>query len=219
MKIIGVTDIHGSISAIERMTGILCEADLVLFAGDITHFGREAEAEQVMSFVVPKVSRCLAVSGNCDFPEVDAFLDRRGINLHARGMEIDGIGFVGLGGSLVTPFHTPNESSEEEMARWLDTGFAQLSPAIPWILVSHQPPHRTACDRLFSGDHVGSLSVRRFIEQNKPLICFTGHIHESAGMDRIGETHVINPGILRNGRYAYAEITDGVKAIEIRSIF
>ncbi len=33
------------------------------------------------------------------------------------------------------------------------------------------------------GRHVGSAAVRRFIERHRPLACFTGHIHEAAGMD------------------------------------
>ncbi len=218
MIIIGVTDVHGSVAALRTLADILCRADLVVFAGDITNFGGEAEAEQVMLPVIQRASRVLAVPGNCDFPGVDVFLDRQGVNLHGRGMAIDGVGFVGLGGSLTTPFQTPNECSEEDMAQHLNHGLSQVPLGLPMVLVSHQPPYRTACDRLFSGNHVGSRSVRGFIEENTPLVCFTGHIHESAGIDRIGPTYIINPGMLRSGRFAYAEINDEVKVIEIRSI-
>ena len=48
------------------------------------------------------------------------------------------------------------------------------------------------------------------------LICFSGHIHEARGIETIGETKVINPGSLREGKYAYARINTRIEKIEIR---
>lgn len=217
MIIIGLTDVHGSVTSIERMNDIIDKADVVLFVGDITNFGREKETESVVSPVMERTNMVLAVSGNCDYQEVDNYLDTRGINLHGKGETVDGIGFVGLGGSLITPFNTPNELTENEIEHFLSQGHDQIPANTPMILVSHQPPFKTNCDRLSSGDHVGSEMVRRFIEKHNPLICFTGHIHESTGMDQIGDTHIINPGLLSNGQYAYAKIGKGVEEIEIRT--
>ena len=50
--------------------------------------------------------------------------------------------------------------------------------------------------------HVGSKTIRKFIEQVKPKLCFTGHIHEGIGIDFIGECPIINPGPFRKGKYA-----------------
>jgi len=36
------------------------------------------------------------------------------------------------------------------------------------------------------------------------------------GTDTIGKTKLVNPGPLRNGGYAYAEIGDEVEVLEIR---
>ena len=86
------------------------------------------------------------------------------------------------------------------------------------VLITHQPPRETRND-LARGGHVGSHSIRCFIEQHQPLICFTGHIHEGVGVDTIGETKIVNPGPLRHGGYAVAEITGGqVGALEIRNV-
>jgi Icc-related predicted phosphoesterase len=41
---------------------------------------------------------------------------------------------------------------------------------------------------------VGSRAVRRLIEEFQPLLSVHGHIHESGGERRIGETLCINPG-------------------------
>lgn len=67
------------------------------------------------------------------------------------------------------------------------------------IAVIHCPPYETRCDVLFDGRHIGSESLRRWIERRRPLLTLHGHIHESpklsgAFLDRLGTTTVINPG-------------------------
>jgi len=72
------------------------------------------------------------------------------------------------------------------------------------IFLFHTPPYRTNLDRAaLDGrmiDHVpldvnvGSIAVRRFIEERQPLVTLHGHVHESAKLtgswkDRIGRTH------------------------------
>lgn len=216
MIIIGLADVHGKVSALEQMKDILYSADIILLVGDITNFGREEDTDRVVLPILETAKNVFAVSGNCDYREVDMCLDGHGINLHGKGETLDGIGFVGLGGSLITPFNTPNEFSEEEIERFLNQGYSQLPPHIPFVLVSHQPPFNTECDCLSSGDHVGSSMVRQFIGAYNPLICFTGHIHESTGVDKINNSYVINSGLLAKGHYAYAELDKEVKQIEIR---
>ena len=66
------------------------------------------------------------------------------------------------------------------------------------------PPYQTRLDRaaldgrLFDDApldvHVGSIAVRRFIEQRQPLVTLHGHVHESARLtgswqEKIGRTH------------------------------
>jgi len=63
------------------------------------------------------------------------------------------------------------------------------------IFVSHAPPYNTKCDLILGHGNVGSKSVRKFIEEFKPLYNINGHIHECfSRRDKIGETVVINPG-------------------------
>lgn len=218
MNLLGLTDIHGHVKALQNMNDMILTADLILLVGDITNFGRQAETESILSALEPHGKKVLAVSGNCDYPEVDACLTDRNLNLHATSVVVDGIGFLGLGGSLITPFGTPNEMSEDEIESRLERAYARLEPDTPFVLVSHQPPHDTRCDRLASGMHVGSRMVRNFIEKRRPLACFTGHIHESVGTDRIGATPIINPGPLGTGFYAFAEINRQSASVDIRPI-
>jgi len=75
------------------------------------------------------------------------------------------------------------------------------------VFLFHTPPHETTLDRAeLDGqmiDHVpldtqvGSIAVRRFIEQRQPLLTLHGHVHESTRLtgrwhDRIGRTHMFN---------------------------
>jgi len=80
----------------------------------------------------------------------------------------------------------------------------------PFIFVSHSPPSNTPLDVIYSGKHVGSVSIRNFVEKwsEKGLLiaAFHGHIHESpkrsgAIQTKIGGTLCFNPG-QGNGRGA-----------------
>jgi uncharacterized protein len=117
---------------------------------------------------------------------------------------------MGCGGSNPTPFNTPTEFSEKELASTLNQAYLQAQNfielaeplehhQIPLILISHTPPLNTALDLLQDGNHVGSSAVRTFIERKQPPLCLTGHIHEAKGSDRIGETLILNPGMISKG--------------------
>jgi hypothetical protein len=216
MKIFALTDMHGSASAVENLAAPMAEADLVLLTGDLTQFGGARDAAEVVDAARSHNPCVRAVSGNCDRPDVEDWLIAEGIGLHARHELIDGIAFAGLGGSLPCPGMTPNEHSEGELKRRLNAAVEGLDESLPLVLVSHQPPFGTVVDVARRGGHVGSRSVREFIEVRQPLICFSGHIHEASGVDTLGETRLINPGPARAGRYAWAEVTERVELLEIR---
>ncbi len=217
MKIVIITDIHGNTSPIGKFGKALSEADLVIIAGDITNFGGEKEARKVIDEVSSYNADILAVTGNCDTKEVDDYLNTLGINLHGRSITKDGLAIVGAGGSLPCPSPTPNVYSEEEYTAIFKDSVEGLDKKARMILVSHQPPVNTINDRVTSGEHVGSISVREFIEKYEPLVCFSGHIHEAPGIDVIGRTKIVNPGPLGTRSYAYLDVKDGeINALEIR---
>jgi Icc-related predicted phosphoesterase len=74
------------------------------------------------------------------------------------------------------------------------------------VLLLHAPPYQTNLDRAaLDGQqidgvpfdvHVGSIAVRRFLEQHGPAVALCGHVHEAARLtgawtDRVGETVVL----------------------------
>lgn len=225
MKILSLSDIHGDLGFVNSVRNRLQEVDLVLLTGDLTHFGGREEASKIVDAVRSFNTSVLAVSGNCDRPDVEKYLRDEELSLHGVGVIKDNIRFVGLGGSLPAPGRTPNELSEDEIARLLKGTMIRLKgtdkgaeASLPLILVSHQPPKNTVADRLFSGNHVGSLAVRSFIEKWAPLVCFTGHIHEGRGTDTIGDTLVVNPGPARHNHFALVDTSENPLYVSLSEI-
>jgi len=216
MKIIAVPDIHGDVRKLKKLTPEMEAADLVLLVGDITNFGRGKKTRKILEIVRQANTPIMAVIGNCDFPEVEEVIGKEKLDLNGRCEVIEGMGFIGLSGSLETPFHgTPNEVPDAYFETHLAKAMLELPDNTPIILVSHQPPINTNADRIRAGLHVGSQNVRSFIEKYQPLVCFTGHIHEGAGIDKIGATQIVNPGPFFKGNYVKATINKQIDSLEI----
>lgn len=218
MRIVSFGDIHMSVQTIERLAPELRAADLVILSGDLTNFGGCDAAAQVLAATRRHAPNVLAVSGNLDQLEVSDFLREQGVSLHGESRRCGELGIFGCGGSNRTPFHTPTELSDDEIGLLLERAYAGVADMPHLLMVCHTPPAHTMTDRISSGLHVGSPTVRAFIEEHQPDVCITGHIHESAGVDRIGRTVVINAGALRDGGYIVVDAaSDGVRA-ELRRL-
>jgi len=200
MRFFAFGDIHMNPGNVENFPGIH-SADQIIITGDITNFGSRKDAEMVLDKLMAINTNIIGVAGNLDQPDVADYLEDIGASLHGKGKIINGLGIVGLGGSNFTPFKTPYEFSEQKLATLLSQGISQIGEVKDHILVSHTPPFQTKTDTLLSGAHVGSTAVRTYIEQHQPLLCLTGHIHESRGQDNIGRTLILNPGMVKNGGY------------------
>ena len=202
-------DIHDDCSRLDEIPELAGAAG-ILVTGDITLDGGIARARRMLEPISLRAPLLLAQIGNMDRGEVTGWLEEKGWNLHGRARELfPGVIAVGVGGSPFTPFDTPSEFSEEQLAECMEHAYTEAArmghsygASLPLlVLVSHTPPHATACDRLHNGTPVGSVAVRDFIEKYRPAVCLCGHIHESRAEDRIGDTVVINPGTLSAGGY------------------
>ncbi|HYB90564.1 MAG TPA: metallophosphoesterase [Candidatus Binataceae bacterium] len=209
MKIVSFGDVHMSTRNLARMGEVMRDCDLVVISGDLTIFGGIEDAAKVIGNVRRSCRNVLALSGNLDRREVIPFLEQEGISLHGKGVVVNGVGIFGCGGCNITPLNTPTEFTEDEIYATLKAGYEQVRDARPLLMVCHAPPYNTKCDRISSGMPVGSTAARRFIEEVKPDVCISGHIHESAGVDAIGPTQVLNAGPFRDGGYIVAHTEDG----------
>jgi len=205
MRLLFITDIHGRGDGFDRLPG----AEVAVLGGDLTQFGTVADVGAVLDQVGGRFPRVLAVLGNCDPPAGEAVLGARNVSLHGRTAEAGGVLFAGYGGSNTTPFRTPNEWREEDVAPVLG---ALAPPAgLPVVLVSHAPPRGSGADRLPNGASAGSEAVAAWVRAQRPALVLCGHIHEAVGQFAFEETTVVNPGAFRAGRYALIEVApDGV---------
>lgn len=189
MKLLVFSDIHGDERALERLLAI--EADYYFAAGDLTSWG--AGLDRLGPLLAARAERVWVLPGNHESARTTAAFARRwGLNhFHERSFQIGAYHIAGLGYSNPTPFNTPGEYSEEEIARRLER-FASLQPL---VLICHCPPWNTPLDRIREGVHAGSRALREFVERVQPAYLFCGHIHEAEGVvAQLGRTQAFNVG-------------------------
>ncbi len=207
-KWVVVGDLHSDVRPVYHIPEIK-EVEGMFITGDLTNLGRAKDADRMLASLRELNPQVYAQMGNMDYPDVGETLARRDCNLHARGMELaQGVGFMGLGWSNKTPFSTPAEVDDTQLGQWLEQAYEDVRDMERLVLISHTPPVNTGADTISSGEHVGSKSIRDFIENRQPDICVCGHIHEAVTDEYLGKTRLINPGMISQGRYVLLTLTD-----------
>jgi uncharacterized protein len=189
VKLLIFSDIHNDWKALERLLSV--DADYYIAAGDQVTWAKGFE--RCGEILQTRGEKVYVLPGNHESADdVAAMCARHGLhNFHERHFSIGRWQVAGLGYSSPTPFNTPGEYSEHQLADRLQR-FAELDPL---VLICHAPPYETPLDLIRPGLHAGSRSVREFIEQHQPPYFFCGHIHEAEGVEtRIGKTRAWNVG-------------------------
>jgi Icc-related predicted phosphoesterase len=150
--------------------------------------------------------------GNDDPPSLDEPLKNAPWGEHAEGRLIpidDDHLLASWGWANPTPWDSFREMSEDDLTREFEQLFAQASDPHRIVFNAHVPPFDTGLDEAPMLDAnltvtqqagqvklgpVGSRAVRGAIERYQPVVSLHGHVHESAGFRRIGETMAVNPG-------------------------
>ncbi len=150
--------------------------------------------------------------GNDDPAQLQAILDEATWATPVEGRVVplgDDHELVSWGYSNLTPFHSHREQSEPELAASIGRMVEKLRDPARAVFNLHVPPIASGLDDAPVLDATltvqqslgqvkfapaGSTAVRAAIEAAQPLLGLHGHIHESAGIRRIGRTIVINPG-------------------------
>lgn len=163
-------------------------------------------------------TRCFVTGGNDDSPEVLEVLQResRGmvVPCEAQVVSLDEEGhtMISLGYSNPTPWDTPREIEEQELARRIAEVIEGVDDFSRVVFNMHVPPLDSTLDTcpkldtstdpptvITSGGEpvlfgAGSSAVSEAIERYQPLLSLHGHIHEARGVIKIGRTTAINPG-------------------------
>lgn len=170
--------------------------------------------ERWMDFAESKLKddpiRCYVCPGNDDMSLVDEVIRSSAFVHLAEGQVIDldrHHQMISSGWSNPTPWHTYREESEAALHERYANMIAGLQAPRLSIFNIHVPPFGSLLDEApeldenlrpkYAGNAVhpvGSRSLRQAIEEHQPLLGLHGHIHESRGAARIGNTLCINPG-------------------------
>ncbi len=189
MRLLIFSDIHNDWKSLERLLAI--EADYYIAAGDQLTWSKGID--RCGEILQSRGDKVYVLPGNHESADqIAGMCARYGLHdFHERHMQVGRWSVAGLGYSNPTPFNTPGEYSEPQLAERLRR-FAELDPL---VLICHAPPYDTPLDRIRDGLHAGSRSVREFIDQCQPEWFFCGHIHEAEGVSAsLGRTRAFNVG-------------------------
>jgi Icc-related predicted phosphoesterase len=161
--------------------------------------------------------RAYLCGGNDDTDEVLTALDEaprdRVVNAENRVVPIDDEHvLVTVGYSTPTPWQTPRERTETEIADVIEKVVAGVPDPSRAVFNFHCPPLDSSLDTCLKLDAsvwpptpvienrqpvyygAGSLAVTDALRRYQPTVGLHGHIHESRGMNRYGRTPAFNPG-------------------------
>lgn len=191
MRLVCISDTHGRHRELALPAG-----DLLLHAGDFSKRGTPAEIQDFNAWLaeLPHPHK-VVIAGNHDFlferePEQARALLTAAIYLEDSGVDIAGLK---IWGSPVSPRFFDwafNRSRGPEIrSHW-----AQI-PTDTDLLVVHGPP-AGILDKTWMGQHVGCQDLKQVVEQIRPACVVFGHIHESYGSLRQGQTLYVNASSL-----------------------
>ena len=215
MRVLAVSDIHGSQTALKKVIKTSKKVDLVIVAGDFTIFGNHME--QIMRKLNSMKKKTLLITGNhetlghvrslCKKFKYLYFMDNKimklnktliygynsnGFSFRDRQFEKDSKKFVNAIKEEEKKLNKYMKKLKQKKSKKL-----KLTPKIKelkTILISHAPVYKTKSDKIMD-EHCGSKSVRDFCIKNKINYCFCGHIHEAGHtVDKLKKTIVVNPG-------------------------
>ena len=160
----------------------------------------------------PAGIQCYMMPGNDDIEDVGTIIDKSEliVNPESKNIMIDDYHeMISLGYTNPTPWKTPRETSEEELARMIDAMIIKVKDMKNCIFNFHCPPYDTMLDEAPELDknmrpmmsagsllmkRVGSTAIKERIDKYQPLLGVFGHIHEASGEMNMGRTKCLNPG-------------------------
>jgi len=223
MKILVIGDIHNDIENLIEYFAALSEKkfDVVVGTGDFTDVGIKGFSQKDLAKLIIEEMKIfkvpiLCVPGNLD-GEIVEVLENEGVSIHGHGKIVNEVGFYGVGGAK-TPFNTSLELSEGEVELMLTSGFNEVKSTKIKIQVTHAPPARTRMDLIYTGAHIGSETIRKFIEDHTPDVAISAHVQEAKGVDELGKTKLLNPGKFPEGYYGMVEVEKGKVAAKVESL-
>ena len=213
MKILILSDLHAHNDVLDKMDDVFAKSDAVLFAGDFAACFKPETGKEALLQLCKKHDTIFAVLGNCDNEDFLEDLEEQDVCVEKTLVYHEGLAIAGAGGGTYFTGKTEFEREEQDIIadfNIVKNCVEEIGDKSLWknlILICHNPPKGKTVDAVNENLHAGSELFAKYIEENQPLAVVCGHIHEGVGMEKIGETLVINPGSLGEaGSYAQMEI-------------
>ncbi|HEX3087279.1 MAG TPA: metallophosphoesterase [Ilumatobacteraceae bacterium] len=206
MRILLVSDLHYTLRQFDWVVDTAPEFDVVVLAGDQLDISStvslDAQIAVVLHYIalLQSAGRVVVSSGNHDLTGDDANGERAALWLdeaRSTGASTDGDSLL-IGGTLITvcPWWDGPIGRDAVVAQFARD--AARRPAT-WVWVYHWPP--VGSPTSWTGrKHYGDTELGRWIDEYRPDIVLTGHVHDppfkpdGAWADRIGDTWVFNAG-------------------------
>lgn len=191
-RILAVGDIHGDTKFVERLAKKAKEedVDLVILAGDLTFL--EKSTKNLIGPFVKEKKEVVLIPGNHEtMSTINTLTQIYEGTKHIHGYSVKR-GDIGIFGSGYEPSTGPFFIEDEEIFKILKKGNDKIKDLKKKIMVTHAHPKGSVAE--FSG-FPGSKAVKKAIEQFKPDVLISAHIHEAGGLqEKIGKTKVIHVG-------------------------
>jgi hypothetical protein len=197
VKFLLVSDLHASKFALDALAKSYSEhlPDAVLVAGDLTTFGPAGFVDELAALGVGPI---LAVTGNCDTPEVRERMAASGIDACDRLARLGSVDVAGVA-------WRGRKRIFEGVAPSLATELAGRDRSRTLLILSHCPAHGIL-DEASPGSHAGSGEILELAVSSGAAALLTGHVHEARGIvHRAGKTFV-NAGPAKDGRAALVRV-------------
>jgi hypothetical protein len=190
-KILAAGDLHGDTGLAKKLAERARKenVDLIIIAGDITHF--ERSTKNLIGPFAKEKKPVLLIHGNHEAHATVDFLSQiypLTKNLHGYSFSKGDLGIFGCGGADFgfSPM------TEANFFKTLKKAHEGIKDKKTKIMVTHMHPYKSKAE--FSG-FKGSTGIRKALKEFKPDLLISGHIHEAEGIEeKIGKTRVINIG-------------------------
>lgn len=192
MRYILFSDVHCDKASCQSIIEKTEDADFAIGAGDYALFrkGLQKSIDLLSRIKIPTI----LVPGNHEsYKELKDGC--QGVDnfhvLHGNSIEINGVIFSGIGCAIpATPCVEWSVDLSEEDA-WQ---FLPEPDSHDFVFITHSPPFG-CLDRIQNDKHIGSRTIRTFIEQSRPSFVACGHLHESWNQQSdISGIPIINAG-------------------------